>query len=145
MYVKKLKDCLITSSDKKDWEKKRAQSLILNSGTSLIRIMRIATQFRVKIFVLPNMPSSTRKASFRIPFYQKTCTVWKNIKIFPFLKKKERRNCYLGVAKVADLEARRRAAIQQRVLQLQIPVANLLRDQTKHAILISLTFWKFYT
>jgi Mg2+/Co2+ transporter CorC len=35
----------------------------------------------------------------------------------------------LGVAEVADLEPRRGAAVQQRVLQLQVSVANLLRVQ----------------
>jgi len=34
---------------------------------------------------------------------------------------------HLGVTEVADLEAGRRAAVQQRVLQLQVAMANLLQ------------------
>jgi hypothetical protein len=37
----------------------------------------------------------------------------------------------LGVTEVADLEARRRAAVQQRVLQLQVSVADLLQIHKK--------------
>jgi len=65
----------------------------------------------------------------------------------PFQKKShkgELKKWYLGVTKVADLQARRRAAIQQRVLQLQVPVANLLANPNKIcscAQLISIYFY----
>jgi len=58
--------------------------------------------------------------------------------------KGELKKWYLGVTKVADLQARRRAAIQQRVLQLQVPVANLLANPNKIcscAQLISIYFY----
>lgn len=34
---------------------------------------------------------------------------------------------HLGVAEVADLQSRRRTAVEQGVLQFEIPVTNLLR------------------
>jgi hypothetical protein len=51
---------------------------------------------------------------------------------------------YLGVAKVADLQARRRVAIQQRVLQLQVPVANLLANPNKICSCAHLISIKFF-
>jgi hypothetical protein len=41
---------------------------------------------------------------------------------------------YLGVSKIADLETRSWVTIQQRVLQFQVPVANLLKAQTNLGI-----------
>jgi hypothetical protein len=59
--------------------------------------------------------SNDRKKGFRFFFDEKVGTVGD-----------------LGVTEVADLEARRGAAVQQRVLQLQVSVANLLQIQFSH-------------
>jgi hypothetical protein len=98
--------------------------------------MRKATQFRVKIFVFPDW-QLTEERRLSVSVSRKGTVIRNN--------KKEKNKGYLGVTEVADLKARCRVAIQQRVLQLQVPVTDLLRIGTKFAIahLIS-TYFPFF-